>query len=46
MHVPINWLYCVFIIFSLACIARYCWLTYCAIKGVQPPKTDPVNLPA
>ena len=31
LHVPINWLYSVFIIFSVACICRYCWLVYRAI---------------
>jgi C4-dicarboxylate transporter, DctQ subunit len=45
LHVPMNWLYSVFIIFSVACIARYCWLTYRAIRGAQLPKTDPAKLP-
>ena len=45
LRIPINWLYCVFIIFSVACICRYCWLTYRAIKGAKPPETDPAQLP-
>jgi C4-dicarboxylate transporter DctQ subunit len=43
LHVPINWLYCVFIIFSVACIARYIWLTYRAIRGERSPQTDPAK---
>jgi C4-dicarboxylate transporter, DctQ subunit len=45
LHVPMNWVYCVFIFFNVACIARYCWLTYGAIKGATPPETDPATLP-
>jgi len=45
LRIPINWLYCVFIIFSVACICRYCWLSYRAIKGAKPPETDPARLP-
>jgi len=45
LRIPINWLYCVFVIFSVACICRYCWLTYRAIKGAKPPETDPAQLP-
>ena len=45
LHVPINWLYCVFVIFRVACICRYCWLVYRAIRGGKPPETDPARLP-
>ena len=45
LRVPINWLYCVFVIFSVACICRYCWLTYRAIKGARSPQTDPAQIP-
>jgi C4-dicarboxylate transporter, DctQ subunit len=34
LHVPINWMYSVFVIFSVACICRYCWLVY------KSPATD------
>jgi TRAP-type C4-dicarboxylate transport system permease small subunit len=44
LRVPINWLYCVFIIFSIACICRYCWLVYCAVRGDKSPETDPTKL--
>jgi TRAP-type C4-dicarboxylate transport system permease small subunit len=44
LQVPINWLYCVFIIFSVACICRYCWLVYRAVRGDKSPETDPANL--
>jgi C4-dicarboxylate transporter DctQ subunit len=45
LHVPINWLYCVFIIFSVACICRYCWLVYRAFRGGKAPESDPSHLP-
>jgi TRAP-type C4-dicarboxylate transport system permease small subunit len=45
LRIPINWLYCIFVIFSVACICRYCWLTYQAIRGAKPPETDPAHLP-
>jgi|SRR5215467_1580882 TRAP-type C4-dicarboxylate transport system permease small subunit len=45
LRIPINWLYCVFIIFSVACICRYCWLTYRALKGAKSPATDPAQIP-
>jgi TRAP-type C4-dicarboxylate transport system permease small subunit len=44
LRVPINWLYCVFIIFSVACICRYCWLVYRAVRGAKSPQTDPAKL--
>jgi C4-dicarboxylate transporter DctQ subunit len=40
LHVPINWMYSVFMIFSAACICRYCWLVYRAIVGGKSPKAD------
>ena len=43
LRVPINWLYCVFIIFSVACICRYAWLVYRAIRGGRSPQTDPAK---
>jgi TRAP-type C4-dicarboxylate transport system permease small subunit len=43
LHVPINWLYSVFIIFSVACIIRYVWLTYRAVRGAPSPQTDPTK---
>jgi C4-dicarboxylate transporter DctQ subunit len=45
LRIPINWLYSVFVIFSVACICRYCWLSYRAIKGAKPPETDHARLP-
>jgi hypothetical protein len=43
LHVPINWMYSVFIIFSVACIVRYCCLVYLAITGAKQPQTDPAK---
>ncbi|MGA7026832.1 MAG: TRAP transporter small permease [Pseudolabrys sp.] len=45
LRIPINWLYSVFIIFSVACICRYCWLTYQVIRGAKPPESDAAQLP-
>jgi C4-dicarboxylate transporter, DctQ subunit len=44
LHVPINWLYSVYVIFLVACIARYCWLIVDAIRGGTPPATDAARL--
>ncbi len=40
LHVPINWMYSIFVIFSAACICRYCWLVYRAFRGEKTPETD------
>jgi len=44
LHVPINVLYSIYIIFSVACICRYCWIVYHVIRGADSPITDPVRL--
>ena len=44
LHVPINLMYSVYIIFAVACIARYAWLVYRAIRGEKPPETEPAKL--
>jgi TRAP-type C4-dicarboxylate transport system permease small subunit len=44
LHVPIDLLYSIFIIFSVACICRYCWLVYHAIRGDMSPATDPAKV--
>jgi len=44
LHVPINWLYSVYMIFAVACICRYCWLVWRAISGKAPPATDPTKV--
>jgi TRAP-type C4-dicarboxylate transport system permease small subunit len=44
LHIPINWLYSVYVIFALACIARYCWLVWRAITGKTSPQTDPAKI--
>src|SRR4029078_8602338 len=43
LRVPINWLYCVFIIFSVACICRYTWVTYLEIRDAPSPQTTALN---
>jgi len=44
LHVPINWMYSVFIIFSVACICRYCWLVYHAVRGQSGSPADPSKI--
>jgi len=41
LHVPINAMYFVYIIFAVACIGRYVWLVYRAIRGGISPITNP-----
>ena len=36
LHVPLNWLYSIYIIFLVACILRYCWLVIAAFRGRAP----------
>jgi len=45
LRIPIVWIYSVFIIFSVACICRYAWLTWRAVQGARSPETDPAQLP-
>ena len=44
LHVPINWLYSIYVIFLVACIGRYCWLIVDAVRGGAPPDTDAARL--
>ncbi len=44
LHVPINWLYSVYVIFAVACICRYCWLVWRAMIGKTSPATDPAKV--
>ena len=44
LHVPINVMYSVYIIFTVACIGRYCWLVHQAIRGAKSPMTDPAKV--
>jgi TRAP-type C4-dicarboxylate transport system permease small subunit len=43
LHVPINWMYSVYLIFAVACICRYGWLVRRAIRGDVSPTTDPAK---
>ena len=44
LHVPINLMYSVYIIFAVACIGRYLWLIYQAVRGGPSPVTDPAKV--
>jgi C4-dicarboxylate transporter DctQ subunit len=40
LHVPINLMYSVFLVFAVASIGRYLWLVYRAIRGGTSPLTE------
>ncbi len=44
LHIPINILYSVYVIFAVASIVRYCFLIWRAIKGALSPMTNPAEL--
>ena len=44
LHVPINYLYSIYVIFAAACIGRYCWLVWRAIRGGAGLVADPATL--
>src|SRR5437868_2418018 len=44
LHVPLNWLYSIYLIFLVACLGRYCWLIFAAVRGAGPPETDAAKL--
>jgi TRAP-type C4-dicarboxylate transport system permease small subunit len=44
LRVPIDLMYSVYIIFVVACTARYVWLVYQAIRGGASPVTDPAKV--
>jgi len=44
LHVPIDLMYSIYIIFLVACIGRYCWLIVDAMRGGSAPKTDAARL--
>ena len=44
LHVPINLMYSVYIIFAIACIGRYLWLVYRAIRGGTSPLTEAARI--
>jgi TRAP-type C4-dicarboxylate transport system permease small subunit len=44
LRVPLNWMYSIFIVFTVASIGRYCWLVWRAVRGDKSPETDPARL--
>jgi TRAP-type C4-dicarboxylate transport system permease small subunit len=44
LHIPFNYLYSIYVIFAVACICRYGWLVWRAIRGDVSPMTDPSQL--
>jgi len=43
LRVPLDWLYSIYLFFAIACICRYCWLVWRAIKGMKSPQADPAQ---
>jgi TRAP-type C4-dicarboxylate transport system permease small subunit len=41
LHVPINWMYSIYVLFAVACICRYSWLVFRAFAGKKPPEVAP-----
>jgi TRAP-type C4-dicarboxylate transport system permease small subunit len=37
LQVPVSYLYSIYIIFAVACIVRYTWLVWSAIRGKREP---------
>ncbi|CAN5572389.1 TRAP transporter small permease subunit [soil metagenome] len=35
LHVPISYLYSIYVIFAVACIVRYAWLIWTALRGAR-----------
>lgn len=45
LHIPLNYLYSIYIIFSVACIVRHCRLVFAAIRGTLPAdSTEPAEV--
>ena len=44
LHIPIDYMFSIFIAFSFACICRYGWLVWRALRGAKSPMTDPSSL--
>jgi C4-dicarboxylate transporter DctQ subunit len=36
LHVPIVYLYSIYVVFAVACIVRYAWLVWIALRGARP----------
>ena len=36
LHVPIVYLYSIYVVFAVACIVRYAWLVWTALRGQRP----------
>jgi len=43
LHVPINYLYSIYVIFAVACILRYAWLVWNAIRGGRSHFAEPAG---
>jgi TRAP-type C4-dicarboxylate transport system permease small subunit len=44
LHIPINILYSIYVIFAVASICRFVWFAFHAARGGKAPETDPALL--
>jgi TRAP-type C4-dicarboxylate transport system permease small subunit len=45
LHLRFDWLFSIYIIFAVAVIIRYVWITWHALRGTLPQSTDPSEHP-
>ena len=43
LNVPMNWLFSIYIVFLVAIIARYVWLTWHLLRGEEVDRADPTK---
>jgi hypothetical protein len=43
LHIRFDWLYSIYVIFVIAIIARYVWLSWQAVFGKAPEEFDPTQ---
>jgi C4-dicarboxylate transporter DctQ subunit len=41
LHIPFDILFSIYVIFAVAVIVRYVWITWCALRGKLPESTEP-----
>jgi C4-dicarboxylate transporter, DctQ subunit len=44
LKIPFNWLFSIFVVFSVAIIVRYLWILFIYSKGKTPEEADPARI--
>jgi C4-dicarboxylate transporter DctQ subunit len=44
LKIPLNWLYFIYVVFTIAVIARYLWLLVQLLRGKDPAPPDPTRV--